>query len=167
MAKLGLSSPWMIFYHKVEALFAKDNEVKVIYDEANRAINLYVDNAAKADVLAKHIPEVKKFGRVDLKINVIPANGANATGDFASLFENNGAVSFVKTIDSIGWKCQYVVFKKEVVQFFTDDLGDYNGYHSTLYEDIAREVFENTEGVFFCTDTQNSVTFMSPLGEWP
>lgn len=167
MAKLGLSAPWMIFYHKVEALFAKDNEVKVIYDEANRTINLYVDNAEKAYVLANHIPAVKKFGRVDLKINVIPANEVDAQGTFARLFENNGAVSFVRNIDSFGWKCQYVVFKKEVVQFFTDDLGDYNGFHSTLYEDIAREVFEDTEGVFFCTDTANSVTLMSPLGEWP
>ena len=51
----------------------------------------------------------------------------------------------------------YVVFVKEVVQYFNDDLGDANGVCSTLYQDIAKRLFTSTEGVFFCTNTNGSV----------
>lgn len=46
----------------------------------------------------------------------------------------------------------YVVFEAKVVQFFNDDIGDINGIKSTLYEDIAEEVFEKKEGIYFCTN---------------
>ena len=51
----------------------------------------------------------------------------------------------------------YVVFKKEVVQYFNDSLGDIHGVCSTLMQDIAKDIFEDTEGVYFCTDTENPV----------
>lgn len=46
----------------------------------------------------------------------------------------------------------YCSFKKEVVQYPADDLSSETGLKSTLYEDLAREIFENTDGVYFCTD---------------
>lgn len=48
----------------------------------------------------------------------------------------------------------YVVFEKEVVQYWNDNLADYNGLTSTLYQDLAKEIFEdaNLDGVYFCTD---------------
>ena len=45
----------------------------------------------------------------------------------------------------------YVVLKKEVVQFFNDNLNDIHGLETTLYQTIAKDVFDGT-GVFFCTD---------------
>ena len=171
MPKLNLSSPWVIFYRKVDALFKKDPDVRVIYDEENRNLNLYVKSPVKAAVLTANLPVSKKFGRVELHINVIPANGVEVIDDtdFGSLFDGNDALSFARVVpDIVGTPIQYVVFKKEVVQFYTDDLCDYYGIRSTLYEDIAREVFENLNGIFFCTDTQEA-TFhvVKPLGEWP
>ena len=35
----------------------------------------------------------------------------------------------------------YVVFEKEVVQYWNDNLGDINGLRSTLYQDLAKEIF--------------------------
>ncbi len=61
----------------------------------------------------------------------------------------------------------YILFEPKVVQFFNDDLGDLNGLRSTLYQDIAANVFEDAhEGVFFCTAPATE-GFDAPLGEWP
>ena len=42
MAKLGLSSPWVQYYHQAEAFFKQDKEVKVVYD--NIEYHLYTFN---------------------------------------------------------------------------------------------------------------------------
>ena len=43
------------------------------------------------------------------------------------------------------------VFAKEVVQYWNDSLSDPYGKVSTLYQDIAKDIFEDTDGVMFCT----------------
>jgi len=45
----------------------------------------------------------------------------------------------------------HVVFENKVVQYFNDQLDDPYGVKSALYEDLARDVFEDSEGVFFNT----------------
>jgi len=44
-------------------------------------------------------------------------------------------------------------------------LNDIYGNTSTLYQDIAAEVFEDQPGIFYCTDIEGKVG--KPLGEWP
>ena len=71
MAKLGLLSPWAIYYNELKTFFEKDCEVTVIYDEENNVVNLYVNNSAKAAALTEKKKKKKDFGAVTLKINVI------------------------------------------------------------------------------------------------
>lgn len=47
----------------------------------------------------------------------------------------------------------FIVFQNKVVQYWNDDLGDINGNCSTLYQTVAKDVFGDVEGIFFCTDT--------------
>jgi hypothetical protein len=52
-----------------------------------------------------------------------------------------------------------VVFVPEVVQYYTDNLGDINGFRTTLYQELAKELFGDSElsrGVYFCTDIIDS-----------
>ena len=92
---------------------------------------------------------------------------------FEAALEGNTALSFIRTISGImSNPITYVVFKKAVVQYYTDDLGDYFGIHSTLFQDVAKDVFGDPDGVFFCTDTADNNMFNgerigAPLGEWP
>ena len=72
-------------------------------------------------------------------------------------FEGNPAVKEFKSVQFGPEEVLYVIFQKEVVQFFTDDLTDIYGLCSTLYQDIAKDVFENVGGVFFCT-SNNAVS---------
>lgn len=177
MAKVNLSAPWIVYYREIEAMFRGDPGVRVIFDEDTLTVKLYVDDSGKAYALDELIPPSKKFGRTVLKIGIIPANDSFVAVDQASLLDvalqGNSALSFIRTITGIMTNpITYVVFKKDVVQYWTDDLGDYFGVHSTLFQDIAKDVFENANGVFFCTDTAENGFFDgervgAPLGEWP
>jgi hypothetical protein len=159
MALLRLSAPWYIYYKELCALFEEDKEVRIVYDTDGQIIDIYVDNQAKADAMTEMLPSVKDFGGIELQINVIPANktgfrrGKPAT--FAALFENNPIVNDIFTVDMMTNTMTYIVFRKEVVQYYNDNLGDANGICSTLYQDIASRIFEEKEGVYFCTDIRD------------
>ena len=62
----------------------------------------------------------------------------------------------------------YVVFKNCVVQFFNDNLNDYHGMLSTLYETIADEVLTGpaVTDVYFNTDITYAAIKKSPKN-WP
>lgn len=171
MARISLSSPWVEYYRKVNAMFQKDPEVTVIYDEEKRTLNIYVDNSAKAGALGVLFPVEITFGNCVLPINIIPSNKTNtnaAVTDIEEALDGNGAVSFIRNVELFGKMLTYVVFKPEVVQYFTDDLSDYHGFRSTLYAEIAKELFGELDGVYFCTDlATDDVMFGTPLGEWP
>lgn len=165
--KLKLSSPWVTFVHELEALFKEDPEVRVMYDEELCEVKLYVENAIKADALTQLLPEKKYFGNVELNITVVPSNDAETPVDLiCRAFDGNPVLSHVRTVDSIIGSFNYVVFRNEVVQFFNDQLDDVCGNKSTLYQEIAKDVFGTKDGLFFCTDTPGGLTD-SPLGEWP
>lgn len=167
MAKLNLSPPWMVCYRKLSAFFKEDSEVRITYDEIEQEIKLYVDNAEKAVVLEKLLPSEQVFGNVTLYITIVPANktsfdsvkAGHSTStkmtDIVRALVNNKAVTDIKVVDGIMTnKMVYVIFRKEVIQYFTDDIGDYHGICSTLYQDLAKEIFSNIDGVFFCTDNE-------------
>ena len=152
------SAPWVTYYREVEALFEKDEEVFVVLDEENVELKIYVNNQSKASAIQYLMPTEKEFGNVILKIEVIPANGIKMRNmDEASIldiacdaFRENDAVYMVTGVRSM-FDLIYVIFRKEVVQYFDDNLGDINGNCSTLYEVIARDVFRDV-GVKYCTD---------------
>lgn len=165
---MKLSSPWVEFYHKIEALFAQDPEVKVVYEEENNEVKLFVENARKADALTQLLPAEKTFGNVTLKVTVVPANDVTISKAdlLAEAFDGNPALSYVQHVDAVIGSFDYAVFQNKVVQFFNDNLSDINGNKSTLYEDIAKDVFGTEAGVFFCTEA-GSRDLAKPLGEWP
>ena len=165
MAKLNLSPPWAIFYQELKALFGADDEITIVYNEEGDSIKLYVDNPDKAEALTELLPTKKEWGVRFLDIQVIPSNTVrkiyatepNRT-DTAYLFERafryNPAFDYAKTISGVFTNnLTYVVFRNKVVQYYNDSLSDIHGLCSTLYESIARNIFEEKEGVFFCTNT--------------
>jgi hypothetical protein len=149
-----LSSPWMTYFNKYKALFGDDPEINVTFDDAKKTIKLYVNGDDKAEALSKILPSEKVFGNVVIKISVVPSNALNVSkiDVFQKAFEGNPALSYIKSVKNGLYDASYVVFSNKVVQFFNDELSDVNGFCSTLYQDIAKDIFEDTNGVFFCTD---------------
>lgn len=153
MSKLNLSAPWVEYYHAVEAMFKADPEISVVYDDEGKELKLYVDNAVKADSLAKLLPAEKSFGNVALKISVIPSNNEEVGDLLHNVFADNPYFSRTVRVDGImSNPLTYVVFEPEATQYWVDNLGDINGNRTILYEDLAKEVFEDLRGVFFCSE---------------
>lgn len=165
MAKLELSAPWYIRVRQLEELFKFDDEVHVVFDEQKHEVKLYVDDADKASALEVLLPQEYNFGDYNLFITVIPANdeaefNVNILSKdylYEMAFNCNPVFSFAKTVQLGTNTLTYVVFAKMVAQFFTDDLSDAYGNCSTLYQEIAKDIFGEAEGVSFCTDIEDVV----------
>ena len=155
MEKLNLSSPWVTYVNEMKALFEKDPQITIVYDNEDCTVKLFVESESKADALQKLLPETKEFGNVTLKIEIVPANADLADPNvalFCAAFEGNPVLEEVRSISSVMGTFNYAVFKKEVVQFYNDQLDDLHGNKSTLYQEIARDVIGQKEGIFYCTD---------------
>ena len=155
MENIKMVSPWIGYYKEIESLFQEDSTVKVKYDDSKNTIKLYVEDEEKADALAQLLPNRKVFGNITVNIDVIPANKVETPKIdlFRKAFDGNGAVAYIETVDNVSSNAfHFVVFQPEIVQYYNDDLSDINGLRSTLYQDIAKEIFGEREGIYFCTD---------------
>lgn len=157
---IKLSAPWVTYFRKIEALFSPDPDVDVKFDEDKHVITLFVKGDDKADAITELLPFQKEFGNVTVTIKVVPANTEEyTTADLYNLaFKGSPVLSFIETIDGVfSNNVNYVVFANKVVQFFNDNMGDIHGLTSTLYQDIAKEIFGTRKDVFFCTDVDDEL----------
>ena len=169
MAKLKLSPPWDTYYQELNAMFKNDPSVHVVMDDDEYTVKLYVEDSEKAESLHELLPEEVQFGSVTLKVTVVPSNSMEQgrlvlnkdhykyLGSlYEAAFYGNSAFENVVTVPGVfGFTACYVIFKKEVVQYYNDNMSDINGLCSTLYENIARDIFKPDLGTFYCTSANN------------
>jgi len=170
MAKLNLITPWGEYYAELNALFGDDPEVSVELADAGYEVRLRVENPEKAEAIRQLLPTEKRFGNIVLKITVIPANAeySDPANLFQTAFAGNPAFSYARSSKDIPGvpDFNYIVFANKVVQYYNDDLSDVNGLRSTLYQDIAREVFGDIAGISYCTDVADA-RLARPMSSWP
>ena len=156
-----IASPWVQYVNALEAMFSKDKEVKIDYDNDNHVVCMRVDNPVKADAISKLLPESMTYGEVVLKINVVSANEEMTKKQlYEAAFNGNSAFKEAVPMEGVFTNpLLYIVFAKEVVQYYNDDLSDLHGYRSTLYQEIAKEIFKEHDGVLFCTDCGSPYEF--------
>ena len=176
--RLKVSPPWITYIHKLTALFDEDPQIAFNVDfSADRgpSVTLSINNGEKAAALIKLLPTEVEYGNITLTVTVDCNHISNRAFVskkelFETAFEGNPIFAYaVAPADEGYWypTITYVVFKNCVVQFFNDNLNDCHGLVSTLYQDIATDIFldEVSEGVFFNTDVEKKLG--KPLGEWP
>ena len=163
MRTTNIEAPWYEFQKKVNALFGQDPDIKVgeVYGpndgSSDYAFDLEVRNHKKFIALDKVFPKFRRFGGVTLAINLFDEENGGAGEEaielFATIFDGNPIVKDIKkSEDMTGTRHGFIRFKPEVIQFFHDDISDYNGNWSGLAQDIAREVFTDCPaGIHFCT----------------
>lgn len=177
--RFKLSPPWVIYTKKLEALFDGDPMIAFNVDysgENGPSIVLSTNDGDKAAALVKLLPEKKEFGNVVLNIGVdCPhmSNRAfkNASELFNTAFKGNPVFAYTfSPVEEGYWffDMTYVVFQNCVVQIPADNINDCHGLISTLYQDIAAEIFEYSDihGVFYNTNVEVGKLGV-PLGEWP
>ena len=181
-----LSPPWNTYNNMVRVLFDVDPEITVgnIYkaseedqNEYTYAFEIATTNKDKFVALNKLMDQYITFGNVIVK-QVIIDNSGDETNPYIELYENlfngNPNLKDIKSItDPAGRQHHYIRFQPEVLQFYNDDLTDYNGNKSCLAEDIAYEMFSNNmdSSINFCTadirENDDPDVVNAPLGEWP
>lgn len=156
---MKLSAPWITYYRQLEALFEKDPAIQVKFDEDDLVVRLYVEGSDKAEALGTLLPSNVSFGNVTVTISVIPANkSTNKIDLLKKAFEGNPVFSYATTIEGVMTNpISYVVFEPEVCQFWNDNLHDPHGLVSDLYENIARTIIGEDDGVCFTTDAKEPV----------
>lgn len=156
--KIKLSPPWITYFHKVQALFEKDNSVMVDFDEDNCHLNIIVEeDIEKGEAIQKLFPSEIVFGNNVMKINIVTIQEPKQIPTaqiFTNAFKNNPVVEdIISASDILRDDQTYIMFQNKVVQFFNDNISDYNGVCSTLYQDIAKDVFKDFADVHYCTST--------------
>ena len=172
--RLKLSPPWITYINQVQALLDGDPEIAINVNARENSLVIATNNGDKATALVKLLPSEKTWGNITWTISVDGpmSNRAFVSNKelFETVFKKNPAFSCCVAPVQDGYQFidfTYVIFKNCVVQFFNDNLNDAFGNVSTLYQDIAPEVFENTPiGVHYCTDVERG-NLGKPLGEWP
>lgn len=163
MLNLKLEAPWYTYQKKVKALFARDPQITVgeIVEPEDGSVNFLFDievrDHEKFLALDCVFPKTVQFGNVTLGICLYDEENNGGTVDALSLYETifrgNPIVKDIRLgTDHTGTAHGFIRFQPEVIQFFDDDLYDYNGNWSGLAQDIAREVFKDEKrGIHFCT----------------
>ena len=149
-----LSPPWYTFYHKINAMFGSDPEITIKFDEDAMTLKLFVDNQAKADALASVLPIEKDFGNVKLNIEVIPSDKVNSVKQlYKTIFRDNPVFSqVIEVADPSIPQASYVVFNPLIVQFYNDNLADAYRNETTLLQEIAKDIFIQQSGIYYCTE---------------
>lgn len=161
MGNFELSPPWVTYYRELNELFKNDKEVFIEYDEDKIEIKITTLKYEKSLALKKVLPNEKDFSGVVLKINIVYEEPKmDITGAFNELAVNNPVFKLVYSFPTSTNPIIYVMFAKEVVQYWNDDMSDPHGVTSTLYEAIARNIFTSRENVIFSTESEASITWM-------
>ena len=158
-----LSPPWYSYQRKVLALFGRDPEVRVrdLYevDESNFTLFILVQTEAKAQAIRTLLPRTVEIGGATITSRIfIPVETCEVRqgkkGTDAQLvkeaFTGNPLFDRIETADRPVFAWSYCIFKKEVLQFWDDDLSNFYGLHTTLAETIARDILKEVN-VQFCT----------------
>ena len=175
--RLKLAPPWITYINKLQALFDGDPQIAFNVDWSAPSVTIACNNGVKNAGLQLLLPPEMTWGRITLPI-VIDGPIANKVFTspkelFETVFEKNPAFACCVAPAQEGYfyvDFCYVIFKNCVVQFFNDNLNDAHGLVSTLYQDIAAEIFEDAEynlnSVHYCTDVERG-QLGKTLDMWP
>lgn len=151
--KLDKSAPWYEHCHKLDSLFAYDDDVRVgEYDDETKTVKVFVSGVDKALALEKIIKPEVEFSGVTLKVVVVPANDDEPTVEDTLRYAFNGNPLFTGTavVEMYGGDATYAVFEPTVVQYWNDNIGSCFGIETKTVEDVARDVLD--VDAFICTD---------------
>lgn len=162
MTNVGMQSPWVTTYGKIRSLFQNDPDLKISNlsgdHEGVYTFAITSANVTKLTAIEKILKNEFVFGNVTLQVKFIYDDSEDdekiTANDFKNAFNGNSIVRDVKTVKNpFGDEQTFVMFGKDVIQFYNDDLTDLYGNFNGLSEDIAREVFNKTDAsINYMTD---------------
>jgi len=162
---VNLSPPWYGYHRKVKALFERDTEVQVKdlskSDDGQYNYMILVYNKEKAEAIKSILPQTVQIGNITVNVTILgPDENATSDSEKSILDIYNAAFSgnpiFEKTLNR-QYGCfskNFCIFKKEVIQFWNDNLADYCGNYNGLASDIAEEIL-TADDISFCISAES------------
>lgn len=155
----SLPDPVWIYFAKLLVMFGKDPDVELEFervDDFTSKAFIYVNDSnrpGKSDAFTKMLPSRVDFRLQRLYIEVISTNDSRADHEvLIDMFYGNPIIDSFVT-DHSGR--HYIVFKKDILQYYANDLSDVNSLQSALAEDLARELItDDITNVYFCTASE-------------
>ena len=154
---LKLTPPWYTYFNLIKHSIGKDRYIEVFnmkeLSDTDFLIQIKTRNKEKALALATLISPIKKFGNTRIYIEVTycgevvkptktPQNVNNAIKIVRKALGTNHYFESVEHVTLMGRITIFPVFKKEVIQFFNDDLSDlynnFNGVAADVFSEILR-----------------------------
>jgi hypothetical protein len=132
------------------------DDTTVEYDGEKRKVIIRTKSFDKCSAFTRLLPQAVVFGNVMLTIDIVPANDIDDVTMFKHIFANSPIVDKIVTVQPEGTSnpFTYILFKKEVVEYWDDNLGNPHGFMFDLYQNIADNVFDsNHDGIIFSTSS--------------
>ena len=155
--KLGLSAPWVTYQGMVATLFKDDPDITVSYlDNDEKSFTVSTSNADKFMLLNKYLKPSADFGGVTVKVN-LEYTGTDPikrgiADDMKKLFAGNSILEDVMEADTPFGDMTYLLFKRDAVGFYNDNLTNPWGNSNYLACDVAKAVLNPMTGVNFTTN---------------
>ena len=154
--EVALQAPWILCFRRLKQLFQYDSDVQVERGNNDEEIKLYVKGTHKAEALNQLLWKEKQFGNITVKITIIPDNEdveATYTELFEDAFKGNPVFRFGKHVSGQLGTFDFIVFTAIPAQYYSDNLFDYKGCTTELFEDMAKDIFDvGDDAVRFCSD---------------
>ena len=167
---LNLSPPPYTYFNFLKHSIGNDPCLEVlemqVMEGGNYLIQIEVEVRSKARALAVILKLHQNIGNENIYIEVLnngrivrPQEDYRTMRDFIKMFEcalstNHyfDRATFIKTIS--GMPIVFLIFKKEVIQFFNDDLSDLYANFNGVAADVFREVMRSPiNGIFINPST--------------
>lgn len=156
--QVGIEAPWWRIYKEISNLFAPDKEIEISkMDESDPSVCKFTissKNAAKIAALEKIVKNHFVIGNVtlDISFEYIKDGGNITADDFEAAFEGNSNYVTSKVISKGPFQdITYVIFAKEIIQFFDDDLTDIYGNFNGTVEEVASDICNKSSNINFST----------------
>lgn len=161
MDNVKLEAAWWQIYKEIKNFIGADPEVEIGDMDESEApkyrFTIASQNESKIKALSKVLINHYDIGNItlDIDFDFIKNDDEDeeiTKDDIEAAFQGNPYyVTTQVTTKGMFEDLCYVVFTKEIIQFFNDDLSDLYGNENIIVADLALERCNRGENMYFCT----------------
>lgn len=141
--------PWYDYVKKIELFFKKDPDIYIEFNCASYVLDIYTNNQFKAAALQYFLPTCVDFETVEIDININSLiNEKTYNPEYITPY---GHLSLLAQDNPIFVSVNLNDFTNIVEVIFSATIIHYGENKSTLYENIAREIFHPDNTIIYTT----------------
>ena len=158
--EVGLQSPWIILHKGIYNLLSQDPDITVapnMIDAGNGVYETHISssNYEKLTALKKILINETKMGNITARLvfdYAAPTDDIEVE-DWRTAFEGNPLFKDIVPVSTpTGSEVDYVLFSRDILTYYVDDLSDLYGNKHIIVADLVNQVANETIGINICTE---------------